>query len=142
MGTKEKYSLSVLDVILILLLLLGVTFGIYLIAENRETKVAGREIVLLEIVFEEKEFPALLAEGQTLYGADDRREIGEILSVWKNTNRKTGVVTVELRCDMEEGVCVPGSELKLETKELLFTAGVTSAWPKESFENTTGEVAS
>ena len=141
MGTKEKNGLSVLDVILILLLLLGVTFGVYLIAENRETKDPGREIALLEIVFDEKEFPPLLAEGQTLYGGGDRREVGTVLSVWKNTSRLTGLLTVELRCDMEEGVCVPGSVLELETKDLLFTAEVTSAWPKESFENTTGEVA-
>ena len=140
MDKKEKTTVSVLDVILILLILLGVTLGVYLIAENRETVSTGREIADLEIRFDDRTLAASLAEGQALYAGSDRREVGSIRSIWKNTNRKTGIVTVEIRCEMEAGVAVPGSELEMETKELMFTAEVKSAWAKEAFENTTGEV--
>lgn len=141
MGPKEKTALSVLDVILILFLLLGVTFGVYLIAENRSDEEPGREIADLEITFDERTLASGLAAGQILYGGEGREEVGTILSVWKNTNRKTGVVTVSLRCDMIQGVPVPGQDLALETKDVMFTARVVSAWPKESFEKTAGEVA-
>lgn len=139
MNRKTKTAFSVMDVLLILLLLLALTLGIFLNAESRGSEPdGGREIVILEAVLDRREFAAMLKEGQTLYTAEGE-EAGEIRSIWKNTTRK-GVVTVELTCEMQAGVCVPGQQMEMQTRDLILKADVRSAWDKETYLKENGGV--
>ena len=132
MKEKEKRSFSLLDVIIVLFLLLFVTLGVFLYLESREnTADPGKEIADLAVKLEANSMADFLRAGSVLYD-ENYREIGKVVLIReKRINRARDTAALALRCEMEAGKAVPGTEIRIQTKDLIFTADVRSAWRAE-----------
>lgn len=129
---KEKISFSIVDVLLLLVILLGVVAGIsWFAGAGLASEDPGLEVADLVVELEKASFADSVREGQSLYSRD-REPLGKILSVTRSVDRETGRPLLRLHCEMQAGAAVPGQDLELETRELIFVARVESAWAVES----------
>ncbi len=122
---KVRPTFSVVDVLVLLVLLLAVTVGIYWREEARRSTVKINDQAVLTAELEYESYLDLIRPGQTLFDRE-KNAIG-IISDVKPEITPEGKIRVILQCEMKSEYPAPGQTAEFCTKELAFRAAVISA---------------